>query len=111
LGDVDLNGYLGTIDVESLDGTEFEGYGPAEWGLYFIMMYGGIDGDHHKTWVLDQVARCLLGTPVKVKLARWENGQQEYRCSTQKPPSDKYLKWVEDICEGGEYSYDEGIAP
>jgi len=30
--------------------------------LRIIGQYGGIDGDHHKTWVIDQVARALLGT-------------------------------------------------
>jgi len=24
---------------------------PAEWALCFIIRYGGIDGEHHKTWV------------------------------------------------------------
>ena len=23
--------------------------------------YGGIDGDHHKTWVIDQMVRALAG--------------------------------------------------
>ena len=26
-----------------------------------IVQYGGIDGDHHKAWVLDQVVRILAG--------------------------------------------------
>jgi len=51
--------------------------------------YGGIDGDHHKTWVIDQVARVLLG--------------------------DQYPQWVIDMKMGDDgpntYDYDEGIAP
>jgi hypothetical protein len=29
--------------------------------LGIIQRYGGIDGEHHKTWVIDQVARALVG--------------------------------------------------
>jgi len=29
--------------------------------LEIISRYGGIDGAHHKQWVLDQVVRCLTG--------------------------------------------------
>jgi hypothetical protein len=31
--------------------------------LELIRRFGGIDGEHHKTWVIDQVARALIGTP------------------------------------------------
>ncbi len=47
--------------------------------------YGQIDGAHHKTWVIDQMIRELLGT--------------EY---------DKFIKEYE---EDGEYTWDIGIAP
>jgi hypothetical protein len=26
---------------------------PAEWAIIYISRYGGIDGEHHKEWVLD----------------------------------------------------------
>jgi len=29
--------------------------------LEVIERFGGIDGEHHKQWVIDQVARALLG--------------------------------------------------
>ena len=47
--------------------------------------YGQIDGNHHKTWVIDQIIRELLGT--------------EY---------DNFIKEYE---EDGEYTWDIGIAP
>ena len=47
--------------------------------------YGQIDGVHHKTWVIDQIIRELLGT--------------EY---------DNFIKEYE---EDGEYTWDIGIAP
>lgn len=55
-----------------------------------IGSFGGIDGAHHKQWVLDQVLRKLLG-------ARG------------------YTKWLKDHNAGEDgpntYSWDEGIAP
>lgn len=60
-----------------------------EKAMSFIEQYGQIDGDHHKTWVLDQVARALKG--------------------------DKYEAWVVEMMDGEDgpdtYGYEEGIAP
>lgn len=54
-----------------------------------IEQYGGIDGGHHKMWVIDQVARVLTG--------------------------DGYQQWVMEMKAGEDgpetYSWDEGIAP
>lgn len=49
-----------------------------------ISRYGYIDGAHHKQWVLDQVARALLGP-------------------------EAYERWAEADEDGGEW--DTGIAP
>lgn len=57
--------------------------------LDLIVQYGGIDGDHHKAWVLDQIVRILTGR--------------------------NYKKFVADACNGEDgpntYSWDIGIAP
>jgi hypothetical protein len=57
--------------------------------LDLIRSYGGIDGAHHKDWVLDQVVRALTG--------------------------DGYAEWVRETKAGEDgpdtYNYDEGIAP
>jgi hypothetical protein len=57
--------------------------------LEIIHLYGGIDGAHHKQWVLDQVVRALTG--------------------------DKYPEWVAAQKAGEDgpntYEWDEGIAP
>ncbi len=57
--------------------------------LEVIERYGGIDGGHHKQWVIDQVARHLLG--------------------------DQYTQWVVDMKDGEDgpntYEWDEGIIP
>jgi hypothetical protein len=59
-----------------------------EKALNLIMTYGGIDGAHHKQWVLDQVVRIL---------------------------APDYNEWVAKHNYGEEgpetYSWDEGIAP
>ncbi len=54
-----------------------------------IERYGGIDGAHHKTWVIDQVARALL------------DGEEAYKT------------WVVGMTTGEneDYEWDEGIAP
>jgi len=57
--------------------------------LGLIEQYGGVDGGHHKQWVLDQIVRALL--------------------------KEHYSKWVAE-CEDGEdgprtYEWDTGVAP
>lgn len=57
--------------------------------IAMIERYGGIDGAHHKAWVIDQVARILTAPD--------------------------YPAWVKRMTDGedGQYTYewDEGIAP
>lgn len=57
-----------------------------EGALSVIYQYSGIDGAHHKDWVIDQVVRNLTG--------------------------DSYDQWVKEY-EGddGEYEWETGIAP
>lgn len=60
-----------------------------ELAVNLALSYGQIDGDHHKTWVIDQMLRVLTG-----------NG---------------YEQTIVDYCDGEDgpdtYSWDEGIAP
>jgi len=60
-----------------------------EAALETIFRYGGIDGGHHKQWVLDHVLRALTG--------------------------DQYEEWVGKYSMGEDgphtYVWDEGIAP
>ena len=57
--------------------------------LELIVQYGGIDGAHHKQWLLDQIVRKLTG--------------------------EDYGKWVSEYQDGEDgpetYLWDEGIAP
>ena len=57
--------------------------------LEVARQYGGIDGGHHKQWVIDQMVRALTG--------------------------DGYAAWVAETRAGEDgpnsYEWDEGIAP
>jgi len=57
--------------------------------IEIAVQYGGIDGAHHKAWVIDQMVRKLAGPA--------------------------YADIVRDACSGEDgpdtYSWDEGIAP
>jgi hypothetical protein len=101
-----MEGYLGETPLRTVTG--------AEAALTIINLYGQIDGEHHKQWVIDQVARILLGTPVTVVLAKWANGHQEERFRTGEPTVE-YAEWVKRAKAGEDgpetYDYDEGIAP
>ncbi len=57
--------------------------------LALAWRYGGIDGEHHKAWVIDQMVRALTGP--------------------------KYEDFVKDACAGEDgpqtYTWETGIAP
>jgi hypothetical protein len=103
-----MEGYLGTTDV-----TDKWPMTPAKAATIIIGMYGGIDGAHHKDWVLDQVTRILMNAPVTIEEARWENGETELRYSVG--TSDEYEEWVRQLKDGEDgpdtYDYSTGIAP
>lgn len=113
-----MENYLGEFDAPHVVKTKHE------WAMEFIEHYGQIDGEHHKAWVLDQIARIMNDTPVIVKEARWGDKKKirlkEIRFWTGEP-SQKYLDWVvemhgvkienEDGSFDYEYSYDYGVAP
>ena len=57
--------------------------------LIVLEQFGGIDGEHHKQWVIDQIAHILTG--------------------------ERYAEWVADMKDGYDgpntYKWYEGIAP
>lgn len=69
--------------------TPTEATTPVEQAIEIAVRYGGIDGDHHKAWVIDQMVRALTG--------------------------ENYDAVVADACAGDDgpntYDWDEGIAP
>jgi hypothetical protein len=104
--------YLGEFAVD-LTTTPFAKFTHADWALYFVEHYGGIDGNHHKTWLIDQIARILNGCPLRVVEARWDDNQTEYRVTVG--TCDKYLTWVKDMNAGEDgpdtYAWEEGVPP
>lgn len=107
-----MEGYLGEFPVDVSKHPEYSKYTVADWALLFIGKYSSIDGDHHKTWCFDTVARILNGTPVIVTEARWANGYKEDRFNLGKP-SKQYKKWVKSMTTGENagYDWDTGCAP
>ena len=100
--------YLGETVIPQSE-TPYKNLDGQGLALEYAFRYGQIDGGHHKQWVIDQMTRILLGTPVTFSLAKWDNGEEGYRIETGKP-SKAYLNWVEEL-KNGDYGYDEGIAP
>ena len=105
--------YLRSKVVDILK-TKSSDFGPKDWALFWIENYGGFDGAHHKDWVLDQVARILLGTEVIIKKATWSDGSTELRM-TLGTPTKAYDAWVVNVKSGEDgpdtYEYSTGIAP
>ena len=68
--------------------------------LSIAVAYGGVDGAHHKDWVIDQMVRALTGCPVNAE------GQGE-------SPAYQTLVAAAKAGEDGPetYSWDTGIAP
>ena len=58
---------------------------PAQKAIELAVKYGGIDGDHHKAWVIDQMVRALAG--------------------------DDYERIVAEACGDDEYDWNVGIPP
>jgi hypothetical protein len=84
-----------------------------EKALEFAMRYGSIDGGHHKMWVIDQMARALLGCPMVKRTAKNCRGEPyEYE---EQGKSKEYVAWVKEHKDGEDgpdtYGWDEGIAP
>ena len=107
-----MDEYLGEFSVELKD-TPFNDFQGADWALHFIECYGGIDGAHHKQWLLDQIARILNDAPIRVVQARWGDGTVEYRVTVGGGLA--YTEWVRAQKDGEDgpetYSWDEGIPP
>jgi hypothetical protein len=109
--------YLGEMPFDHTTHPIFKDYTPKDWALHWIMMYGSIDGAHHKDWVLDQVAQILNGVPVTAVLASWTDNTSEVRFSLGVSTHD-YMVWVgkargewDAENEEWEYDYSHGTAP
>lgn len=63
--------------------------GRTEKAVELAVRYGGIDGDHHKAWVIDQMVRALTGDDyarVVAEAKAGEDGPETYRWDVGIPP-------------------------
>jgi len=81
--------------------------------LEFANIYGGIDGGHHKTWVIDQMVRALTGCPTD-KFTGTDARGQTYEFEGQ-GANEEYAAFVRDHRAGDEgpetYDWDVGSPP
>lgn len=76
--------------------------------LDYARQYGGIEGDHHKAWVIDQMVRALTGCPEVSK----EAAGYSYKAQGE---SQEYAKFLADTKAGNDgpdtYGWEVGIPP
>ena len=48
---------------------------PVDKALDIAIRYGGIDGEHHKDWVIDQIVRALTGDRYEQVIAEAKAGE------------------------------------
>lgn len=100
--------YLGESSV-----VENHGYTRDDFIMMTIEKYGGIYGDHHKAWVIDQIAQIMKGCDIEVRIRRWEDGHTETQFEVI--PNLRYYNWIKEMKYGEDgpetYEYDQGIAP
>lgn len=84
-----------------------------EKAIKLAVQYGGIDGDHHKSWAIDQMVRALTGCPTVSKEAI-DSAGTSYSYDAQ-GESDEYAELVASAKDGEDgpdtYDWDCGIAP
>jgi hypothetical protein len=83
---------------------------PIQRALAYAVRYGGIDGDHHKAWVIDQMVRALTGCPTVEKTASSYGKLYTYSAQGE---SDEYKQLVAEACDGEDgpdtYTWNTGV--
>jgi hypothetical protein len=75
--------------------TLYSQYEKHDWAMLWIELHNGFNDEDQKDWLLDQIARILLGNKIIVKEVLWENGCSELRFQLAEPSPD-YINWVEE---------------
>jgi len=84
--------------------------------LNLIISYGGIDGSHHKDWVMDQVVRVLTNCEMVIETgeSQDENGKYTFYYESL-GESEEYKELIRKAKDGEDgpdtYSWEVGIAP
>lgn len=99
--------------IQLLQGSQSSTDPRIEKALTYARRFGGIDGAHHKLWVIDQMVRALTGCPVVTKEREDIRGRR-FAFNVQ-GESDEYRRFVARACDGEDgpntYEWDTGIAP
>ena len=81
--------------------------------LEVAVEYGGIDGDHHKAWVIDQMVRELTGCPTVQEEGTDAHGKKYTYDALGE--SEEYQELVRTARKGEDgpetYDWETGIAP
>lgn len=81
--------------------------------LDLICSFGGIDGAHHKQWLLDQIVRTITDCPL-ISKETLDIHQEPYLYEAL-GESEEYLSWVEKYQSGengpNTYTWDTGVVP
>jgi hypothetical protein len=81
--------------------------------LAVAMRSGGVEGEHHRTWVIDQVVRALTGCAMTTEGD--DPGEPPSRIDPDVPPTPEYEAWVAEHNNGEDgaetYTWETGIAP
>ena len=82
--------------------------------LNLATAWGGVDGEHHKMWTIDQMVRVLTGCPLEKSSVRTDINGVPYTYD-RLGESDAYGTFVSAYCDGEDgsrtYEWDTGIAP
>ena len=103
LSEEDRTGHA-VVHCEDCGAASSEAERRIEKALGLILRFGGFDGAHHKTWVLDQAVRALTGCPEVTKSAKDYKGA-EYTYETQ-GESEEYAALVKEVGD-----WDVGVPP
>lgn len=81
--------------------------------LKLFDQYAGIDGGHHKQWVIDQAVRILTACPLVSRVSVDISGRvHTYEARGE---SEEYVAWVRAYCAGEDgsdmYVWDVGTPP
>jgi hypothetical protein len=84
-----------------------------EAALMCAVRYGGIDGDDHKTWVIDQMMRYLTGCPLETQEATDCRGNPySYEGQGKSKLYSDLIVWACDGEDGPDtYDWDVGCPP
>ncbi len=84
-----------------------------ERALEIAMQSAGVDGDHHKAWVIDQMIRALTDCQIVERSSKDSNGQVYFYSTLGE--SEAYQSFLRRFRAGEDgpetYHWNEGIAP